>query len=295
MPLLAPPFAVEEGAAAVRTGREWLATEPQATTALLADLAGHVAADVDNHGPPAPVLTDVTTHNESFLGSGLLAPALFISIWRAFLLRRGVRPGEPCPLARRGPVPFEPGHVLVLVDLGEGLVLLDGEGEVGEAEECLPEPEEVDSREVAPDEVVGADQGDLLGGRLDLSPSGGVEGEGHLVVGEDRPLVDEGLPLGEVVGSAEDGFEHLGPFKQPDDVAALAGTEWVLERTEQTHTLDHTGLGSQRAANRYVVHPDDIRRLHQGEAFIIHAGEALKLRVRPPLPAAGRSVPLRPC
>jgi hypothetical protein len=71
-------------------------------------------------------------------------------------------------------------------------------------------------------------------------------------------------------------------LKQPDEVAALAGTEWVLERTEQTHTLDHTGLGSQRAGNRYLVHPDDIRRLHQGEAFIIHNGQALKLRVRPP-------------
>lgn len=70
-------------------------------------------------------------------------------------------------------------------------------------------------------------------------------------------------------------------LKQPHEVAALAGTEWVLERTEQTHTLDHTGLGSQRAGNRYVVHPDDIRRLHQGEAFIIHSGQALKLRVRP--------------
>lgn len=70
-------------------------------------------------------------------------------------------------------------------------------------------------------------------------------------------------------------------LKQPDEVASLAGTEWVLERTEQTHTLDHTGLGSQRAGNRYVVHPDDIRRLHQGEAFVIHGGQALKLRVRP--------------
>jgi hypothetical protein len=71
-------------------------------------------------------------------------------------------------------------------------------------------------------------------------------------------------------------------LKHPDDVAALAGTEWVLERTEQTHILDHTGLGSQRAGNRYVVHPDDVRRLHQGEAFVIHSGQALKLRVRPP-------------
>jgi hypothetical protein len=72
------------------------------------------------------------------------------------------------------------------------------------------------------------------------------------------------------------------PSVTAPDVAALAGTEWVLERTEQTQTLDHTGLGSQRAGNRYIVHPDDIRRLHQGEAFIIHGGQALKVRVRPP-------------
>lgn len=35
-------------------------------------------------------------------------------------------------------------------------------------------------------------------------------------------------------------------------------TAGALERTEQTQTLEHTGLGSQRAGNRYVVHPDDI-------------------------------------
>jgi hypothetical protein len=71
-------------------------------------------------------------------------------------------------------------------------------------------------------------------------------------------------------------------LKQPDEVAALAGTEWVLERTEQTQTLDHTGLGSQRAGNRYIVHPDEIRRLHEGEAFMIYSGQALKLKVRVP-------------
>jgi hypothetical protein len=80
-------------------------------------------------------------------------------------------------------------------------------------------------------------------------------------------------------------------LKQPDEVAALAGTEWILERTEQTQTLDHTGLGSQRAGNRYVVHPDDIRRLHQGEAFIVHSGQALKLRVRPPSPRPSAAAP----
>ncbi len=71
-------------------------------------------------------------------------------------------------------------------------------------------------------------------------------------------------------------------LKQPDEVAALAGTEWVLERTEQTQTLDHTGLGSQRAGNRYIVHPDEIRCLHEGEAFMIYSGQALKLKVRVP-------------
>lgn len=76
MPLLAPPFAVEEGAAAVRTGREWLATEPHPATALLADLAGHVATEVDDHGPTASVLADVTTHDESsLLGQAWLVPA----------------------------------------------------------------------------------------------------------------------------------------------------------------------------------------------------------------------------
>jgi hypothetical protein len=57
-------------------------------------------------------------------------------------------------------------------------------------------------------------------------------------------------------------------------------------------TLDHTGLGSQRAGNRYVVHPDDIRRLQQGEAFIVHSGHALMLHVR--LPGARHERRTRP-
>lgn len=41
----------------------------------------------------------------------------------------------------------------------------------------------------------------------------------------------------------------LHQLKQPDEAAALAGTRWVMERTEQTLVLGHTGLGSQRAGN----------------------------------------------
>lgn len=78
----------------------------------------------------------------------------------------------------------------------------------------------------------------------------------------------------------------LHQLKQPDDAAALAGTKWVMERTEQTLVLDHTGLGSQRAGNRYVVHPDEVRSLYAGEAFAVSRGNAVRMRVRPRLSEA---------
>lgn len=68
-------------------------------------------------------------------------------------------------------------------------------------------------------------------------------------------------------------------LKQPNEVAALAGTEWVLERTEQTTERDLTGLGSQRAGMRYVVHPDAVRTLGPGEAFLVEGGSGLRVRV----------------
>lgn len=78
-------------------------------------------------------------------------------------------------------------------------------------------------------------------------------------------------------------------LKQPDEAAALAGTRWVMERTEQTLVLGHTGLGSQRAGNRFIVHPDDVRTLGRGVAYAISSGQALRLTVRRSLtPAGGR-------
>ncbi|MDQ4131305.1 MAG: hypothetical protein M3133_10035, partial [Actinomycetota bacterium] len=73
----------------------------------------------------------------------------------------------------------------------------------------------------------------------------------------------------------------LHQLKQPDEAAALAGTKWVMERTEQTEVLLHTGLGSQRPGNQYVVHPDEVRSLGTGEAFIIHGGRSCRVRTRP--------------
>ena len=72
----------------------------------------------------------------------------------------------------------------------------------------------------------------------------------------------------------------LHQLKQPDEAAALAGTRWVMERTEQTLVLGHTGLGSQRAGNKYVVHPDEVRSLRRGEAFVVVGGEAVRVRIR---------------
>ena len=76
----------------------------------------------------------------------------------------------------------------------------------------------------------------------------------------------------------------LHQLKQPDEASALAGTRWVMERTEQTRVLGHTGIGSQRAGNRYVVHPDDVRALGNGESFVIHGGQAMRVGVRRPSP-----------
>jgi hypothetical protein len=68
----------------------------------------------------------------------------------------------------------------------------------------------------------------------------------------------------------------LHQLKQPDEAAALAGTKWVMERTEQTDVLLNTGLGSQRAGNQYVVHPDEVRALRRGEAFLMSGGQAVR-------------------
>lgn len=77
-------------------------------------------------------------------------------------------------------------------------------------------------------------------------------------------------------------------LKAPERLVALAGTEWTLERTEQTAGLAPTGRASQRAGRRFVVGPDDVRALGCGEAFLLTRGRAVRLRVRPPeSPVAG--------
>ena len=70
--------------------------------------------------------------------------------------------------------------------------------------------------------------------------------------------------------------------KQPEPIAALAGTRAAIEQTRQTRDGHATGFGSQRIGNRFTVHPDDLRRLRPGEAHLIGSGTATALRVRRP-------------
>jgi Cdc6-like AAA superfamily ATPase len=71
-------------------------------------------------------------------------------------------------------------------------------------------------------------------------------------------------------------------LKAPERLVALAGTESALERTEHLAGLAPTGRVSQRMGRRFVVSPDDVRALGCGEAFLVTADGAVRLRVRPP-------------
>ena len=83
----------------------------------------------------------------------------------------------------------------------------------------------------------------------------------------------------------------LHQLKAPERLVALAGTEWVLERTEQLLADTPTGRVSQRVGRRFVVGPDDVRALPCGEAFLVVTGEALRLRVREPPGTSGAGSP----
>lgn len=116
---------------------------------------------------------------------------------------------------------------------------------------------------------------------VDLVERARVSGVGVVLIGQTwASLGSDDTIRNRLAGTVGTVIVHQ--LKQPDEAAALAGTKWVMERTEQTLVLGHTGLGSQRAGNQYVVHPDEIRTLRRGEAFAIHRGQAIRGRMRSP-------------
>ena len=129
---------------------------------------------------------------------------------------------------------------------------------------------------------------DRPGAAVDLVERARANGVGVVLIGQTWASIgpDETV-RNRLAGTV--GTVILHQLKQPEEAAALAGTRWVMERTEQTHILGHTGLGSQRAGNKYVVHPDDVRALGQGESFILSGGLAVRARIRSAPTAFGGS------
>jgi len=114
---------------------------------------------------------------------------------------------EPFALGDVGSHGFDPGDVFLLVEEGEGLVLLDLEDQVAKRPQRLSQGHEV-AFEVPPDEVLGADEGHFSRYGTDLLPPLPGEGERKLLVAREVPLVEEDFPLRQVVEAAKDGFEH---------------------------------------------------------------------------------------
>lgn len=54
-----------------------------------------------------------------------------------------------------------------------------------------------------------------------------------------------------------------------ETLAAVIGTENIWDTTHQISEDGHTGLGSTRLTKEYIAHPDLIKRLTVGEAFVV--------------------------
>ncbi|MFP5222887.1 MAG: type IV secretory system conjugative DNA transfer family protein [Acidobacteriota bacterium] len=58
--------------------------------------------------------------------------------------------------------------------------------------------------------------------------------------------------------------------KDAEELASLFGTKEALKSTAQSDDDEFTGMMSNRLVREFVVHPDDIKRLEVGQAFVRH-------------------------
>jgi hypothetical protein len=86
-------------------------------------------------------------------------------------------------------------------------VLFDVEHQICQGAESVPEVHEA-AFEVAANDMLGPDQRHLSGERAQFKAALVIKGERQLVVVREVPLVQQCLPFGEVVETAEDGFQH---------------------------------------------------------------------------------------
>lgn len=102
-------------------------------------------------------------------------------------------------------------------------------------------------------------------------------------------VVDEFSKLSDRPGAAVD-LERARSFNV---AVVLIAQTWASLGPDDTIRNRLAGTVGTVIAHQ-LKQPDDIRRLHQGEAFIIHSGQALKLRIRPPHPRPSAAAgPLR--
>ena len=67
---------------------------------------------------------------------------------------------------------------------------------------------------------------------------------------------------------------------EPEEIAKLAGTILRIENTIQHREGEVTGLGSGSIQDTFAINMNDVRRLNEGEGFIIRRGRGAKLMVK---------------
>jgi hypothetical protein len=63
-------------------------------------------------------------------------------------------------------------------------------------------------------------------------------------------------------------------------IASLAGTKRTMGYTSQTVGGKGTGAASARHTKEFVMHPDDIRELHDHEAFVVNCNSGVTTLVK---------------
>ncbi len=105
-------------------------------------------------------------------------------------------------------------------------------------------------------------------------------GCGWLIVGQDLSSLGDEEELPRILGAAGTRIAHR--LSSPQAFCDLAGTVPVVERTAQTDGTGHTGLGSTRRSERYVIPPQSVRRLPDREAWVAAHGRAAHVGIVPP-------------
>jgi len=68
-------------------------------------------------------------------------------------------------------------------------------------------------------------------------------------------------------------------FADPQGLVSRAGASPEIEATEQVRGDEATGAGTMRVKENFTIHPDQVRRLPRGFAFVSYGGRGREVRV----------------